>query len=275
VNGITGQFSIGHAGFMAVGAYVAAAVTVFVPQAVDVVLISEEITDGALLFLGMLLGAGVAAGAGYVVGLPSLRLKGDYLAIVTLGFGEIIRVLLLNVDTLGGARGLSVPRLSGFFWIYLVAGFAVLAVVRITNSTHGRAMLSVREDEVAAEAVGVNTTGYKVRAFVISSALAGIAGALYAHHNGIITPETFSFVKSTEVVVMVVLGGLGSTSGAMIAAVVLTLLPEALRPIKEITGIDLRMVIYSMLLVVLMLVRPQGLLGKNEIWGRSRSKEGA
>jgi branched-chain amino acid transport system permease protein len=276
VNGITGQFSLGHAGFMSIGAYTCGALSVFFPKLVDTVIISEGFTDGLVFLVGMILGGLLAAGAGYIVGLPSLRLKGDYLAIVTLGFGEVMAALWRNIDSLGGPRGLSVPSpQAGPFSIFAVALITVLVVQRITDSTHGRAMLSIREDEVAAESIGVDTTGYKVRAFVISSFFAGLAGALFIQLIGQITPETFSFVKSTEIVVMVVLGGLGSTSGAVIAAIILTFLPEALRPLKDYTGLDLRMVIYSALLVVLMLVRPSGLLGKSELWNLKRSKEAA
>ena len=274
VNGITGQFSLGHAGFMSIGAYTSGALSLYFPKMVDAVIISDGFTDGLVFLIGMLLGGVLAAGAGYLVGLPSLRLKGDYLAIVTLGFGEVLAAVWRNIDGLGGPRGLSLPApQAGFFSIFGVAILTLLVVQRTTNSTHGRAMLSIREDEVAAESIGVDTTGYKVRAFVISSFLAGLAGALYVQLIGLITPETFSFVKSTEVVVMVVLGGLGSTSGALIAAVILTLLPEALRPLKGYTGMDLRMVIYSTLLVVLMLVRPSGLLGKYELWNISKRKK--
>src|SRR3984893_5101165 len=194
-------------------------------------------------------GSDAAALSGYLVGKPSLRLRGDYLAIVTLGFGEIIRVIIENTRAFGGAIGLSpIPRRADFTWIWAFAIITILISKRLRDSTHGRAFLSVREDEVAAEAMGIDTTGYKVRAFVISSALAGVAGALSGAFEGNLAPQSFTFVRSFEVVAMVVLGGMGSITGATIAAAVLTLLPEHLRGLA-----DLRMVIYSVRQIGLML----------------------
>jgi branched-chain amino acid transport system permease protein len=267
VNGITGQFSLGHAGFMAVGAYTSAYLSTGP--------LAGLFNSPATLNLGLglcLLSAGLLAGfAGWLVGLPSLRLKGDYLAIVTLGFGEIIRVALLNTDSLGGARGfIGIPSAGGPLWIYGLATLACLICYRVMESSEGRALLSVREDEIAAAALGIDTTKYKVRAFVASAGAAGIAGSLFAHTFGFLHPGSFGFLKSVEIVVMVVLGGMGSMSGAIVAAILLTLLPEALRPLKELTGTDLRMVIYSLSLVLLMLYRPQGLLGREELWERWR-----
>src|SRR5437764_1917488 len=253
VNGLTGQFSIGHAGFMAVGGYVAA------------VLLMRGPTDDPyrLFFICSIAGgAGAAALAGWLVGKPSLRLRGDYLAIVTLGFGEIIRVVIENTRLFGGAIGLSpIPRYADFTWIWTAAIATILISKRLRDSTHGRAFLSVREDEVAAEAMGVDTTGYKVRAFVISAGLAGVAGALSGAFEGNLSPQSFTFVRSFEIVAMVVLGGMGSITGSTLAAAVLTLLPEYLRALA-----NLRMVIYSVALIVLMLVRPRGLLGTRELW---------
>lgn len=265
VNGLTGQFSIGHAGFMAVGGYTSAVMLIYGPK-----------EDPLRLFflLSLFAGAAVAALAGWLVGKPSLRLKGDYLAIVTLGMGEIIRVVIENTPVLGGAIGLSpIPRRSDFTWIFTAAFATVLLARRLRDSTHGRAFLSVREDEVAAEAMGVDTTGYKVRAFVLSAALAGLAGGLSGAFEGNLAPQSFTFVRSFEVVAMVVLGGMGSISGSVLAATVLTLLPEALRslPPLEIAGarfdlVNLRMVVYAAALVALMLVRPRGLFGTWELW---------
>jgi branched-chain amino acid transport system permease protein len=260
VNGITGQFSLGHAGFMAVGAYTAAALDVFV---------FKSFLPAPLCFLFSALGAGLAAAlAGYLVGLPSLRLRGDYLAIVTLGFGEIIRVSLLNMDSLGGARGfINIPPLTTPFWVVAVLGLSVAICVRLMASTHGRAWLAIREDEVASEALGVDSTRYKVIAFSLSSGLAGVAGALFAEQQqGFISPGSFDFMRSVSIVIMVVLGGMGSMSGAILAAVVLTLLPEVLRPLDSLTGVDLRMILYSLALILMMLWRPQGLLGRKEAW---------
>ena len=276
VNGFTGQFSLGHAGFMAVGGYVAASVTVFVGGQYGISGLPPAVSDTLFFVLGTLAGGVAAALAGLVVGIPSLRLRGDYLAIVTLGFGEIIRVAIENMPSIGGATGMTgIPPAATIFWVLFWLLVTVLVAQRIVDSTHGRALLAVREDEIAAEAMGVDTTGYKVRAFVASSFFAGIAGALLGHYLQILTPKDFTFVRSMEVVAMVVLGGLGSISGSVLAALVLTALPEALRPLREWTGVDFRMVIYSLLLIVLMLARPQGLFGNRELWSYVRRRTGS
>ena len=274
INGHAGQFSLGHAGFMAVGAYFAAYLTVYhlgpyVDKFPDGS--SEQwVLQNVMLLLAVLLGGLVAAIAGYVVGLPSLRLRGDYLAIVTLGFGEIIRVLILNIDKIGAARGLSgIPAWSNFFWVFFFAGVTIFISNRLIHSSVGRAFLAVREDQIAAEAMGVDTTRYKVKAFIIGSCLAGIAGGLFAHYTpAYLNPTMFTFIRSFEVVAMVVLGGLGSISGSVVAAIILTFLPEGLRSVKEFIpgGRDPRMVIYSLMLIILMLTRPQGLFGRRELW---------
>jgi len=274
VNGVTGQFSIGHAGFMAAGGYSAAFVSLQLMQ-YQLHGIPDAITQGLFLLLALIIGGLVAALLGFVVGLPSLRLRGDYLAIVTLGFGEIIRVIIENTEAVGGARGLSnIPPWAGFFAVYLGVVVTIVVSRRIVGSTHGRALLAIREDEVAAEAMGVDTVGYKVRAFVISAFLAGIAGGLYAHYQTNLAPKSFTFIRSIEIVVMVVLGGMGSLSGSVLAAVVLTLAPELLRAVDQY-----RMVTYGLLLVVLMIARPSGIFGTREIWElwpfRRRSKPDA
>jgi len=255
VNGYTGQFSLGHAGFMSVGAYLAAAVSLFLGPR----FLGEEggtVFQQGLLFLGALTAGGLAAAlAGLLVGVPSLRLKGDYLALVTLGFGEIIRVTFQNVEVLGGALGLNgIPASTTIFWVMAVGAVTVFTIVCLVRSTYGRGFLAVRDDEIAAEAVGLNTTRYKIAAFVIGAFFAGVAGGLYGHFKMTITPTGFDFTKSIEIVVMVILGGMGNTLGVILAAILLTLLPEVLRPVAEY-----RMIIYSLLLVVLMIVRPQGL----------------
>jgi branched-chain amino acid transport system permease protein len=264
VNGLSGQFSIGHAGFMAVGAYVSAAFNVFLLPSWQ----GNPATEQAALALSLAAGALASGLVGWLVGLPALRLKGDYLAIATLGVGEIIRVLILNIDAVGGARGFTgIPPSTTAFLIYGFLAFCVLGTHRLVRSTHGRALLSVREDETAASALGVDTTEYKVRAFVLSAGAAGVAGGLYAHYLTVINPSSFTFMRSVEVVVMVVLGGMGSISGSLLAALLLTVLLEALRPLQAYTGgVDLRMVIYSFLLIVMMLLRPQGLFGRKELW---------
>jgi branched-chain amino acid transport system permease protein len=284
INGITGQFSIGHAGFMAVGAYLSAVTSIalkdfqlsFLPEAVS----------NQVFFVTSLAVGGIAAGLfGFLVGLPSLRLRGDYLAIVTLGFGEIILVAVRNTPSLGGALGLSgTPQWSSFFSVWFAVFLVVLLARRLLDSPHGRSLAAIREDEVAAEAMGVDTTSYKVRSFVVSSFFAGVAGGLFSHFQSIITPgDSFSFVKSMEIVVMVVAGGLGSTTGAVVAAVLLTLLPEAMRSAFISLGGDnvalaqsidqLRKPIFGLLLVVIMLTRPQGIFGTHEAWDWLKKKK--
>lgn len=255
VNGFTGQFSLGHAGFMAIGAYTASVITSELGAAAG--------TTGSFIFLLALLSGGlVASFFGLLVGIPSLRLKGDYLAIVTLGFGEIIRVIIQNIDYLGGARGFTgIAKKTDFFWVFTVVAMLMYVLSNLIRSTYGKGFLAVRDDEVAAEAMGINTTRYKVVAFVTGAFFAGIAGGLYAHFVTYVNPSQFSFVKSIEIVVMVIIGGMGHNVGVFISAVLLTVLPEALRPIAEY-----RMVIYSLALVVIMIARPQGLFGDSVLF---------
>jgi branched-chain amino acid transport system permease protein len=274
INGFTGQFSIGHAGFMAIGAYTSAYLTVYHGQAWERSLAGSlgETVAGALVFLvAILVGAIAAAVMGLIVGIPSLRLRGDYLAIVTLGFAEIIRIVILNIDVVGGATGFSVPGYSNFIW---VGGFAVITIIIVRNivrSDIGRALVSIREDELASEAMGINTTRYKVLAFVISSSLAGIAGVLFAHYKKFLHTNDFQFIRSFEIIIMIVLGGMGSITGSILGAVVITVLPELLRQLPTINAFgqtinfaDLRLVIYALLLIAIMLTRPQGVLGHHE-----------
>ena len=260
INGFTGQFSLGHAGFMAIGAYSSAIVTTFLTHAG---MATGDVMQNVMFFVALIVGGLMAAVAGLIVGIPSLRLRGDYLAIVTLGFNEIIRVIIQNldfkidgVDYVGGARGFGVPSLSTFLWVFGAAAVTITVVENLVNSTYGRGFLAVRDDEVAAEAMGVSTTRFKVRAFVIGAFFAGIGGGLFAHLLAFISPDSFTFLKSIEIVVMVILGGMGSTIGVVIAAIALTILPEWLRAIS-----DYRMIVYSLLLIILMIVRPQGLFG--------------
>ena len=208
-----------------------------------------------MLVVAVLIGGLGAALAGLAVGVPSLRLKGDYLALVTLGFGEIIRVIFQNVEFLGGALGLNgIPAYTTIFWVLAFVAISVFVVTCLVHSTYGRGFLATHDDEIASEAVGLNTTRYKIVAFVIGAFFAGAAGGLYGHFKMTITPTGFDFTKSIEIVVMVILGGMGNTIGVILAAILLTLLPEVLRPIAEY-----RMIIYSLLLIVLMIMRPQGL----------------
>ena len=244
INGMAGQFSIGHAGFMAVGGYVATYVTVYHGAAIaglvgGTVLLGPG--SAIVMAVSLLAGAAAAGLAGFLVGVPSLRLRGDYLAIVTLGFGEIIRVIILNIPAVGGATGFtSALPITNFFWIFAVAAITIVIVRNIATSTFGAALSSIRADEIAAEAMGISATRYKVMAFVISAALAGVAGGLSGQlFANPLNPQNLNFVRSIEVVVMIVLGGIGSTTGAVIGATTLTILPEALRglpPADEVTN---------------------------------------
>ena len=285
VNGYTGQFSLGHAGFMAVGAYTASWLTLRFGYS-----FGASPTATTAVFVAMLVAGGLAAGlAGLLVGIPSLRLKGDYLAIVTLGFNEIIKGVIQNAEPLGAQRGLGgMVQHTNFFWTFALATLCIYVVVSLVNSTYGRGFLAVRDDEIAAEAMGINTTKYKVLAFVIAAISAGVAGGLYAHFKQFIHPEGFNYLRSVDIVVMVILGGMGNTAGVACAAVLLTILPEALRNFahsdtltnaihwafgrlspEHFTSADEltrgffenRMILYSLLLIILMLTRPQGLFG--------------
>jgi len=246
INGFTGQLSLGHAGFMAVGAYV----SVIMTNRLDFPFI-----------LAVLAACTAAALAGFIIGVPTLRLKGDYLAIATLGFGEIIRVVLQNIDYVGGPSGImGIAKLTTWAWLFGSTILTLVVITNLINSSYGRAIISVREDEVAAELMGINTTRYKVLAFVIGAMFAGLAGALYAHYFYIIKPDTFTFLKSFDILVMVVLGGLGSTTGAVIAAIFITSLTAALQSFPAI-----RMILYALILIIVMIYRPQGLMGNKEV----------
>ena len=245
--GYLGQLPLGHAGFMAVGGYGAALLWKAMPK-----------SAGAIV-LGLLLGGLVAAVFGVVIGVPALRLKGDYLAIITLGFGEIIRVLIINLPGItGGTPGLmNIPKHSSFLVVYTTVILSCALIHTLMKSRHGRAILAIRENEIAAESSGVNTTFYKVLAFTVSAFFAGVAGALYAGYTGILTPGNFTFMTSVNILVMVVLGGLGSMAGSVIAATILTALPLALQSFNKY-----RMVIYALLLIAVMIFKPSGLLGR-------------
>ena len=244
--GFTGQLCLGHAGFMAIGAYVSAMLT-------------KEVN--VPFFLALLIGAIIAAIFAALIGYPTLRLKGDYFAITTLAFCEIIRVVIMNIEAVGGATGLkSIPKNTNFTIAFIFAALTVLIIYNILHSSQGRAMITVRENEIAAEAMGINTFKYKMMAFIIGAFFAGLAGSLYAHYMGYIQPSTFNFVKSIDYLTYVVFGGMGSLSGSIIATGVLTFLPELLRGFAEY-----RMIIYPLALIVLMIFRPEGLLGNKEL----------
>lgn len=247
ITGFTGQFSLGHAGFMALGAYGAG--------------LTMNAIDGIPGFLvGLLVGALVSALVGFLIGLPTLRLRGDYLAIATLGMAEIIRILLVNSETTNGAAGLMVPRVLNWNWAFALTAITIIFISNLIKSRQGRDIIAVREDEIAAEAVGVNTTKTKVLAFTVGAFFAGIGGAMFASYFFIIKPDQFGFMRSVDILVIVVLGGLGSLSGSIIAAVLLAVVSAYLQDFPQV-----RMIIYSLVLIVIMLFRPQGLLGNREL----------
>ncbi len=266
VNGYTGQFSLGHAGFMAVGAYASSWLTLRYGYSLG----SGTLSTTTVFVLALFGGGLGAALSGLLVGVPSLRLKGDYLAIVTLGFNEIIKGVIQNAEPLGAQRGLGgMEQHTNFFWTFAFAAITIYVVLNLVGSTYGRGFLAVRDDEIAAEAMGINTTKYKVLAFVLAAFFAGIAGGLYGHFKQFIHPEGFNFLRSVDIVVMVILGGMGNTAGVVVAATLLTILPEFLRAVSRYEWLpewlrhvaENRMILYSLLLIILMLTRPQGLFG--------------
>jgi branched-chain amino acid transport system permease protein len=248
ITGFTGQFSLGHAGFMSIGAYACAIITLRMPTLPG-------------FFLGILAGAVAAAIVGFMIGLPTLRLRGDYLAIATLGMSEIIKVIFLNLEITNGAAGLNgIPRFVNWTWLFVFTAGTVIAINNFLKTSHGRACISIREDEIAADAMGINTTKYKVTAFTFGAFCAGIAGALYASNFYYIEPTLFGFLKSIDVLVIVVLGGLGSISGSILAAVLLAVISTLLQSFAEI-----QMVLNALLLIIIMIFRPQGLIGSKEV----------
>jgi branched-chain amino acid transport system permease protein len=271
---------------MAVGAYSSTFATVYFTQGLEqslAALVGGTIAAAIVFAIVIAIGALGASVAGLIVGIPSLRLRGDYLAIATLGFAEIIRIVIVNMNKVGGATGfrgcvdpltnvtcpdssmgrLAIPGYTSFFWIGLLAVLTIVVIYNIVNSDMGRALISIREDELAAQAMGVNTTRYKVTSFVISSAFAGVAGALYGHWR-LPHPNDFTFVRSFEIIIMIVLGGMGSITGSVLGALVITFIPELLRMLPG--GIyDYRLVIYALMLIIIMITRPQGILGNYEV----------
>lgn len=264
--GYLGQLPLGHAGFMSMGAYGCSIFIIRMSEALGVGM--RDFTTGsplafALVIGGLIVGGLCAAVAGVIIGIPALRLKGDYLAIITLAFAEIIRVVMLNIDDVlgfeltGGAAGLTgIPGYSSFLLVFGCVAVVCFLIHTMMKSRHGRAILAIRDNEIAAEATGVNTTYYKTLAFVVSAFFAGVAGGLYAGCIGVLQPAVFGFMKSIEILVMVVLGGMGSMLGSALSATVLTILPEALRAFSEY-----RMIVYAVVLILVMIFRPQGLLG--------------
>lgn len=248
VTGFTGQFSLGHAGFMAIGAYSTGLITMAIPTVWGFV-------------LGLVTGAVLAAMVGFLIGLPTLRLRGDYLAIATLGMAEIIRVLLLNMGFTNGAAGLSgIPQFVNWSWLFVLTVGTVVLITNFLNSRHGRDCIAVREDEIAAESIGVRSTRVKTLAFMTGAFFGAVAGGVYASYFYFLKPDLFGFMQSINILVIVVLGGLGSVSGSIIAAVLLAIVSTLLQPFPEI-----RMILYSLVLVVLMVFRPQGIMGSREL----------
>ena len=248
VTGFTGQFSLGHAGFMSIGAYVCALIMMRMPTSVG-------------FLIGLVAGAFAAAFVGILIGIPTLRLKGDYLAIATLGMAEIVRVLFLNMEITNGAAGLNgIPRFANWLWFYFFLAATIIIINNFIRSSHGRACISIREDEIASESMGINTTKYKVMAFALGAFFAGVAGALYASYFYFLKPDLFGFLKSIDILVIVVLGGMGSITGSIIAAILLALVTTFLQSFTAV-----RMILYAVILVVIMIFRPQGLMGTKEI----------
>lgn len=259
--GFLGQLALGHAGFMSIGAYTSALFSQYISLGNEYITFLVSLVAGALM-------AGLI---GLIVGIPALRLRGDYLAIITLGFGEIIRSIFQNLKITGGAQGLNgISKNSSFTTVFVIMIMILYVLYTFIRSRHGRAVIAIREDEIAAESSGIHITYYRTLAFTLSAALAGVAGGLYAHYAGLLTPKYFDFNRSIEFVVMVVLGGMGSLTGSILAAIVLTLLPQLLIDFSEY-----RMLIYSLALVIIMIFKPSGLLGTYEFsLSRLLSKEG-
>ena len=245
--GICGQFSLGHAGFMCIGAYSAA-------------IMVKSMPNMGGFAIGIVIGLIISAIAALIVSIPTLRLRGDYLAIATLGFSEIIRIVVLNMEITNGAAGITgIPQLTSWPLLFIVMVLSIMIVTNFGRSRQGRACISIREDEIASEAMGVNTTKYKTLAFVIGAMLASVAGALYACNFFVIQPDLFNFNKSIDIRVMVVFGGMGSITGSLIAAVFIGILNTVLQSFSSI-----RMIIYGLALVGIMIFRPGGLLGTKE-----------
>jgi len=243
ITGFTGQFSLGHAAFMAIGAYTSGIITAKL---------------GLPFIVGIIAAALVAAIAGLLIGIPTLRLKGDYLAIATLGFGEIVRIIGLNWDYVGGAMELNdIPRYTNWTWLFAFIVITIVIISNFINSYNGRAVISIKEDEIASTSMGVNTSYYKVLVFSMGAFFAGIAGALYANYFYFIKPDSFGFMKSVDILVIVVLGGLGNIKGSVISAIALSLISLSLQGMAS-----LRMVIYAVILFVMMVYKPQKLLSK-------------
>ena len=279
INGFSGQFSLGHAGFMAVGAYVTAILTLS-PELKATIFFIEPIMKPldtmTLPFFPALLVAGIVSAIfGLIIGVPTLRLKGDYLAVATLGFAEIIRVAFTNMKTItNGALGLkNIPEYTNLYWSWGWAIFTIFFIKRLVDSSYGRALKSIRENEVAAEAMGVNLFTHKILAVLVGAFFAGIGGGLLANLITTIDPKTFTPTLTYQILMIIVVGGLGSISGTVVAASVFAVLMETLRPLDNVVP-GLRMVFFSALLLVVILFARKGLMGDKEFswnWFLKRS----
>jgi branched-chain amino acid transport system permease protein len=257
VNGFTGQFCIGHAGFMSLGAYGAAVVTTMVFGGKNVPVLAQT----PVFLLGLLVGGLIAAFVGVLIGLPSLKLKGDYLAIVTLAFGEIVRAILRLIKPIGAARGMiGIPNYSTLAWILFFMTLTLYLLKNLIYSPYGRAFIAIRDNEIAADVMGIDTTKFKITSFCIAAFIAGVAGGLYAHVLSFIQPDSFSFVKSSDYLVFMYAGGSGSLTGSIVGATLLTILPEVLRFLS-----DWRLAVYAAALVLVMLYRSDGICGGKEL----------
>jgi branched-chain amino acid transport system permease protein len=269
INGFTGLFSIGHMGFAAIGAYISATITTLLLK-----IRPDSFISYGIFIISVIIGGIIAMLIGIIIGFPSLKVKGDYLAIITLAFGEIIRTILNNIDYVGGPRGLlGIPKFSNFSIIFIFTILTIILIRNIVYSSHGRALLSIRENEVASELLGINITKYKIIAFAIGAFFAGVAGGLLCHLLQIAHPTQYGFLGSILILIMVYAGGMGSISGSIIAAFVLTFLSEGLRVflgnlsniLNFPIGDQWRMVLYSLLLIFIMLFRSEGLMGMKEL----------
>ena len=265
INGYCGQFSLGHAGFWGVGAYASAIYSVYY---------ALPLAPSLNMMIAIIVGFLASCLCGLLVGIPCLRLKGDYLAIATIGFSEIIRIAIMNTEFVGGPRGFTnLPKWTNPAWIWGVALVTTLFMLNLKRSAFGRAIISIREDDIAAETMGINLFRTKLFAFVVGAGIAGIAGALVAHDQQFLHPNNFGFMWSVVILVMIILGGLGSVTGSIVGATILTILPELLKMV----GSDIatwRVSIYSALMIILMLTRPQGIFGPHELFEKRKLQKG-
>ncbi len=253
VVGFLGELSLGHAAFMCVGAYFGGKISQIIVEALGG---SQNDSNFFVFLLALVVGAACAGLCGFIIGLPALRLKGDYLAIVTLAFGEIVRVIFTNAKAFGGAQGMATPRFDRkyLFIIGLALVLATIAIVQnLLRSKHGRAITAIRDNEIAAKATGINVTKYKLTVFTISSAFAGIAGVLYSYANFNLQPSKFGYNYSIEILVMVVLGGMGSINGSIIAAALITYLNTKLPLILTGELAVLQNLFYALILILLVI----------------------